>query len=140
MGRFIYLILLKFRGSIQDYDDCEELENNGNNGFERKSTISDFDNSKASGIINMITQMQQQQNDEPGGLNELPDYESSLQNLMRLDQTLQKLDGLLGKDMVPKYRDRFVKKRLIKFTGQKNDSAIRAISKPIDDFDADSIS
>ena len=111
MTRFIYLILLKFWGSIQDYDDCEELENNGNNGFERKSTVSDFENSKASGIINMITQMQQQQNSEDGGSNELPDYESSLQNLMRLDQTLQKLDGLLGKDMVPKYRDRFVKKR-----------------------------
>ena len=84
--------------------------------------------------------MQQQQNSEDGGSNELPDYESSLQNLMRLDQTLQKLDGLLGKDMVPKYRDRFVKKRLIKFNGQKNDSAIRAISKPIVDIEADSIS
>ena len=107
-------------GSIQDYDDCEELENNGNNGFERKSTISDFENSKASGIINMITQMQQQQNGGDSVSNELPDYESSLQNLMRLDQTLQKLDGLLGKNVLPKYRDRFVKKRLIKFSGHTN--------------------
>lgn len=88
----------------------------------------------------MITQMQQQQNNDDGGTNELPDYESSLQNLMRLDQTLQKLDGLLGKDMVPKYRDRFVKKRLIKFSGQRNDSAIRAISKPNEDIETGFIS
>ena len=78
----------------------------------------------------MITQMQQQQNGGDRVPSELPDYESSLQNLMRLDQTLQKLDGLLGNDMVPKYRDRFVKKRLIKVSGHKNDSSIRAISKP----------
>ena len=84
--------------------------------------------------------MQQQQNNDDGGTNELPDYESSLQNLMRLDQTLQKLDGLLGKDMVPKYRDRFVKKRLIKFSGQRNDSAIRAISKPNKDIETGFIS
>ena len=116
------------------------MENNGNNGFERKSTISDFENGKASGIINMITQMQQQNSNGEGGANELPDYESSLQNLMRLDQTLQKLDGLLGNDMGPKYRDRFVKKRLIKFTGQKNDSSIRAISKPKIDIKTDLIS
>ena len=140
MTRLFCLILLNFLGSIQDYDDCEELENNGNNGFERKSTVSDFENSKASGIINMITQMQQQQNNDDGGTNELPDYENSLQNLMRLDQTYQKLDGLLGKDMVPKYRDRFIKKRLIKFSGQKNDSAIRAISKPNEDIETDFIS
>ena len=127
-------------GSIQDYDDCEELENNGNNGFERKSTISDFENSKASGIINMITQMQQQQNGGDSVSNELPDYESSLQNLMRLDQTLQKLDGLLGKNVLPKYRDRFVKKRLIKFSGHTNDSSIRAISKPKQDIETDYIS
>ena len=127
-------------GSIQDYDDCEELENNGNNGFERKSTVSDFENSKASGIINMITQMQQQQNGGDRVPSELPDYESSLQNLMRLDQTLQKLDGLLGNDMVPKYRDRFVKKRLIKVSGHKNDSSIRAISQPKMNIVTESIS
>ena len=51
------------------------------NGFERKSTVSDFENSKASGIINMITQMQQNQNNGEGGSSELPDYENSLQKL-----------------------------------------------------------
>ena len=116
------------------------MENNGNNGFERKSTISDFENGKASGIINMITQMQQQNSNGEGGANELPDYESSLQNLMRLDQTLQKLDGLLGNDMGPKYRDRFVKKRLIKFTGQNNNSSVRAISHPNEDKNIDFVS
>ena len=78
----------------------------------------------------MITQIQQQAGN---GVGELPDYESSLQNLMRLDQTLQKLDGLLGKDMGPKYRDRFKKKRLIKQNDHNNtntNSSIRAIWKP----------
>ena len=84
--------------------------------------------------------MQQNQNNGEGGSSELPDYESSIQNLMRLDQTLQKLDGLLGKDMVPKYRDRFVKKRLIKFTGQKINSTIRAISNPNEDNNTEFIS
>ena len=74
----------------------------------------------------MIKQIQQQ---DGSGVGELPDYESSLQNLMRLDQTLQQLDGLLGKDMVPKYRDRFKKKRLIKENGLNNNATLRAISK-----------
>ena len=103
----------QFQGSIQDYDDCEELESNDQGGgFERSSTISDE------------ALMQQQIGNEAG---ELPDYENSLQNLLRLDQTLQQLEGLLGKRMGPK-RNRFKKKRLIKPSVQ-NISSISAISE-----------
>ena len=118
-----YIIL----GSIQDYDDCEELENNPGGGFERKTTASDFNPNKASGILNMITQMQ---NNAGSGVGELPDYEDSLRNLMKLDQTLQQLDGLLGNDkMGPKYRGRLMKKRLIK-PNAKDNSTIRALAEP----------
>jgi hypothetical protein len=113
-------------GSVQDYDDCEELQN-GNNGFERKTTLSDFSPNKAAGIMNMIKQIQKEAGN---GAAELPDYESSLQNLMRLDETLQQLDGLLGKGVGPKYRDRFKKKRLIKQNDDNatnTNSTIRAI-------------
>ena len=75
----------------------------------------------------MIKEIQQQGGN---GVAELPDYESSLQNLMRLDQTLQQLDGLLGKGVGPKYRDRFKKKRLIKQNDHNKtntNSSIRAI-------------
>ena len=100
-------------GSIQDYDDCEELESNDQGGgFERSSTISDE------------ALMQQQIGNEAS---ELPDYENSLQNLLRLDQTLQQLEGLLGKRTGPK-RNRFKKKRLIKPSVQNN-SSISAISE-----------
>ena len=111
-------------GSVQDYDDCEALEGTGNNGFERKTTVSDVNPNKASEIFNMITQMQQ---NPSGGVSDLPDYENSLQNLLRLDQTLQQLDGLLGNDIRPKLRDRFKKRRLIKHSNSSNSSA-RAIS------------
>jgi len=108
-----YNLICKGRGSIQDYDDCEELESNDQGGgFERSSTISDE------------ALMQQQIGNEAG---ELPDYENSLQNLLRLDQTLQQLEGLLGKRMGSK-RNRFKKKRLIKPSVQ-NISSISAISE-----------
>ena len=71
----------------------------------------------------MINQIHQ---DSGSGVGELPDYESSLQNLMRLDQTLQRLDGLLGNGMGPKFRDRFKKRRLIK-QNSPNNSSVGAI-------------